>query len=142
MAQYANWKSGEVQTFVSAGSNPARVTQSSVGWALGSPSGCKPPATRCAGSTPARRTLGPFVYRLRMAAPQAAGAGSIPARVTSCKQHDRVMELVDMRRSERRALSGVGVRLSPWSLRSTQASQRSSGPHKPGPSGATPEPAT
>ena len=30
---------------------------------------------------------------------------------------DQVMELVDIRRSERRALCGVGVRLSPWSLK-------------------------
>ena len=34
---------------------------------------------------------------------------------------------------------GMGVRISPWLL--TRVSQRSSGPHKPGPSGATPEPA-
>jgi hypothetical protein len=31
---------------------------------------------------------------------------------------DQVVELADTRRSERRALTGVGVRLSPWSLRS------------------------
>jgi hypothetical protein len=57
----------------------------SVGWALASPSDCKSPAARCAGSTPARRTLsfGPFVYRFRTAAPRAARAGSIPARAIS-----------------------------------------------------------
>ncbi len=32
------------------------------------------------------------------------------------RTHDQVMELVDIRRSERRALCGVGVRLSPWSF--------------------------
>ena len=32
-------------------------------------------------------------------------------------EHDQVAELVDTRRSERRARKGVGVRLSPWSLK-------------------------
>jgi hypothetical protein len=36
---------------------------------------------------------------------------------------------------------GVGVRVSPWSLQSTQASQCSAEFHKLSPSGATPEPA-
>src|SRR5579872_5335361 len=30
--------------------------------------------------------------------------------------HDQVVQLVDTRRSERRARAGLGVRLSPWSL--------------------------
>ena len=39
-------------------------------------------------------------------------------------------------------LHGVGVRVSPWSLNLTQASQCSAEFHKLSPSGATPEPAT
>ena len=68
--------------------------------------------------------------------PHSRDAGSIPARVT---YHSQVVELGYTRRSERRALCGMGVRISPWLL--TRVSQRSAGPHKPGPSGATPEPA-
>jgi hypothetical protein len=49
--------------------------------------------------------------------------GSIPIRVTNAVKHDQVMELVDIRRSERRAISGVGVRLSPWSLRKHDAGE-------------------
>jgi hypothetical protein len=73
-----------------------------------------------------------------MLAPHAGDAGSNPARVTSsclCDfvvnswsepqrhedtkdegSHGQVVQLVDTRRSERRARMGVGVRLSPWSL--------------------------
>src|SRR6516165_5479876 len=32
--------------------------------------------------------------------------------------HGQVVKLVDTRRSDRRAINGMGVRLSPWSLRS------------------------
>ena len=81
----------------------------------------------------------------------------------------QVVQLVDTRRSERRALAGLGVRLSPWSMGvksgelrvrrrrepllaldtqllshnfpSTQVDQSPAGSHKPGLSGATPEPA-
>src|SRR5436853_6442475 len=35
---------------------PPVLLQARVGWALASPSGCNPPASGCAGSTPARRT--------------------------------------------------------------------------------------
>ena len=63
--------------------------------------------------------------------------GSTPSRST--RTNSQVVKLVYTRRSERRAHCGVGVRISPWLL--TRVSQRSAGPHKPGPSGATPEPA-
>ena len=48
------------------------------------------------------------------------------------------------RRSERRALMGVGVRVSPWLLsdESTRVSQCSVEPHKLRTPGATPGPAT
>src|SRR5262249_14435195 len=39
-----------------AGSTPATAAAKRVGWASASPSGCNPPAPRCAGSTLARRT--------------------------------------------------------------------------------------
>jgi hypothetical protein len=127
---------------LSAGSTPACATQfSSVGWASASPSGRNPPATRCAGSTPARRTSSARSSIGRTAAPQAAKAGSIPARATMDRQPDQVMEQVDMRRSERRAHCGVGVRLSPWSPL-MQAGRCPAGPHKAGPSGSIPGPAT
>lgn len=61
----------------------------------------------------------------------------------------QVVEPGYTRRSERRAVTGMGVRLSPWSLGAgltqftlTQADQCPAGPHKPSSSGATPEPAT
>jgi hypothetical protein len=51
-ARYANRPSGQAQTLVSAGSNPARAiaigggsrNHPCVGWALASPGGCNPPA--------------------------------------------------------------------------------------------------
>jgi hypothetical protein len=145
------------------------------------------PPVGSAGSTPARRigqfedrrTIGPFVYRHRTAAPHAAKAGSIPARVADTEkrkedqrqekaeapaglsasggaarpeitQHStaigQVVQLVDTRRSERRALTGLGVRLSPWSLESQQQTKQGGQcpvePHKLQVPGATPGPAT
>ena len=38
------------------------------------------------------------------------------------EEYDQVVQLVDTRRSERRALRGLGVRLSPWSLQVGQVS--------------------
>ena len=122
------------------------------------------PPSGCAGSTPARRTRhGSFVYRYRTLAPQAGKAGSIPAR--AAEQHDQVVELADTRRSERRALEAwefdsplghwhiagaAGAQLAfirpvrPVRYRGLQlrVGQCSAGPHKPGPPGATPGPAT
>ena len=45
--------------------------------------------------------------------PHSRDAGSIPARVAEFSQ---VVELGYTRRSERRALCGMGVRISPWLL--------------------------
>lgn len=86
--------------------------------------------------------------------------------------HGQVVQLADTRRSERRARTGLGVQLSPWSISvesrelrdkshkkartsslaldsyhsslnfpTTQVDQSPTGSHKPGSSGATPEPA-
>ncbi len=49
-----------------------------------------------------------------MLAPQAGDTGSNPVR--AIRNTDQVVQLVDTRRSERRAHTGLGVRLSPWSL--------------------------
>src|ERR1700730_6672518 len=38
--------------------------------------------------------------------------------------HGQVVELADTRRSDRRAVTGVGVRLSPWSLDSSRHAPR------------------
>jgi hypothetical protein len=169
------------------GSTPTRATahkKNRVGWALACPSGCNPPAR---GAMQVRllpdalvslrqRTIGPFVYRHRTAAPQAAKAGSIPARVNHQKKRNnfgpkcistrqltlaarlgvrnrattngQVVQLVDTRRSERRAHTGLGVRLSPWSLERQRNEQIQQGgqcpvePHKLQVPGATPGPAT
>jgi hypothetical protein len=117
-ARYANRQSGEAQNFVPAGSTPARAigkTSTCVGRALASPGGCNPPATGCAGSTPARRTDrdGPFVYRSRTPASHAGKAGSIPARVTRKRPGGETGRHAALRTLCPR---GVGVRLSPWSL--------------------------
>src|SRR6266513_2947754 len=45
--------------------------------------------------------------------PHSRDAGSIPARVA---EYSQVVELGYTRRSERRALCGMGVRISPWLL--------------------------
>ena len=45
----------------------------------------------------------------------------------------------DTRDAQNVVRKAMRVRISPWLL--TRVSQRSAGPHKPGPSGATPEPA-
>ena len=147
-ARYANWQSGEAQTFVICGFD------SRLCYSIGSCSSWRPVKPLSQNKRGGRREVqflhdplsyGPFVYRFRTPASQAGKAGSIPARVTD--RHGQVVELADTRRSERRALRGVGVRLSPWSLNGsrlsmTQVSQCSAEPHKLGPSGATPEPAT
>jgi hypothetical protein len=183
-ARYANRQSGEAQTFVTCGfdSHSCHYSQEiRVGWALARPSGCNPPACRqcrfdsCPTHSSVRqRAIGPFVYRHRTAAPQAAKAGSIPARVTHGGEKGishletrrtggltpavrrelttrtiaigQVVQLVDTRRSERRALTGLGVRLSPWSLESHQQTKQGGQcpvePHKLQAPGATPGPAT
>ena len=139
----------------SAGSIPACATH----WVVLLAAVCKAVVAKQArratrGSIPSRPTrFGLFVYRLRTPASQAGKAGSIPARVArntcSIQIHGQVVEPGYARRSERRAVTGMGVRLFPWSLGAgltqftlTQADQCPAGPHKPSSSGATPEPAT
>ena len=58
------------------------------------------------------------------------------------KQHDHVVELADTRRSERRALAALGVRLSPWSLTNCRRGRCPTGSHKAGAPGSIPGPAT
>ena len=133
------------------------------------------PHKRCAGSTPARRT-GRLVRLAasRTPASHAGRMGSIPIRATeswgrlptcqsrwqveTCSRDGRletyptngqVVEPADTRRSERRACEGMGVRLSPWSLRSGLESgfqrglisRRAPAPHA-GNEGATPSRST
>ena len=136
IARYANWKSGEAQTFATL-------------WVR------LPPvlfAELCSSRLPVKQLSqnkrgGPREVQFlhdslarssngRMRDPHSRDAGSIPARVTDNSQ---VVELGYTRRSERRALCGMGVRISPWLL--TRVSQCSRGPHKPAAPGATPGPA-
>ena len=110
-----NWQSNEAQTFVTAGSNPACATCRVVILVAA----CKAVVTKQArwmtrGSIPSQPTAARSSSG-RMRDPHSRDAGSSPARVTYLED-DQVMELVDIRRSERRAIRGVGVRLSPWSL--------------------------
>ena len=104
-ARYANRESDEAQTFaiVCGFDSHSRHLEIPVGWALVSLSGRNPLAVwlcrfnSCPADSIASSSFGssyfalctfcsgPFVYRLRTAAPQAAGAGSIPARVASKK---------------------------------------------------------
>ena len=74
----------------------------------------------------------------RMRDPQSRGMGSIPIRAT---EHGQVVELADTRRSERRATYWRGSSSLPLATL-LRVGQRPSGPHKPGPPGATPGPAT
>ena len=112
------------------GSTPTRVTETkhaSVGHWQAQVAVTHPPSGY-AGSTPARRTAirtGPFVYRLRTRAPQAREAGSIPARVVAKKQQARSTRLLRLAKWRNwkthdaqnvGPLSGMGVRISPWSL--------------------------
>jgi hypothetical protein len=56
--------------------------------------------------------------------------------------YDQVVQLVDTRRSERRAHMGLGVRLSPWSfVMRCRRGWRPTGFHKAGLSGSIPGPA-
>ena len=94
-----------------------------VGWALASPSGCKPPASGCAGSGTDRPKAGLVAARRtdntarssngRIPGLQPGDAGSIPVRATD----GEVVELVDTRRSERRAQQGRGSSSLPFVTR-------------------------
>ena len=134
------WKSGEAQTFVTLW---VRLPPVLLDWVVLLAAACKAVVTKQArwttrGSIPSRPTQRTArSSNGRMRDPHSRDAGSIPARVT---EHGQVVELGYTRRSERRALCGMGVRISPWLL--TRVSQCSVRPHKPRLSGATPEPAT
>jgi hypothetical protein len=103
MARYANRQSGQAQTLVIVGSTPTCATRRCVGWALAGPAGCKPVVQMDpGGSTPSRRTDNTARWSSgRMRGPHSRGMGSIPIRVT---EFGEVVELVDTRRSEGRAL--------------------------------------
>jgi hypothetical protein len=91
-ARYANWQSGEAQTFVICGfdSRSCHLAKQ-----IGSCSSWRPVKPSSQNKRGGRREVqflhdpldngkhrfGPFVYRHRTVAPQAAKAGSIPARV-------------------------------------------------------------
>ena len=112
-ARYANWLSGEAQTFVSAGSTPACATDRVVLLVAA----CKAVVTKQArwmtrGSIPSQPTAARSSSG-RMRDPHSRDAGSTPARVINNSQ---VVELGYTPRSERRALCGMGVRISPWLL--------------------------
>ena len=92
------------------------------------------------GSIPSQPIYGPFVYRFRTPAPHAGEAGSIPAR--AAEEHGQVAQLEDARRSERRARKGLGVQISPWSLKHCRRGRCPTGSHKAGSPGSIPGPAT
>jgi hypothetical protein len=97
-----------------------------------------------------REQVGPFVYRHRTAAPQAAKAGSIPARVIHQKANESAVRNAEAPASSRWRLArlkqrnsyrpsgatgrhatlrtscpmGLGVRLSPWSLEEASDKRR------------------
>ncbi len=73
--------------------------------------------------------------------PPSGSAGSTPVRRTLMIAIRPSDETGDMRRSERRAIHGVGVQLSPWLLK-LRVGQRPLEPHKLDEPGATPGPAT
>jgi len=140
-ARYANWQSGEPQTFVTAGSTPACATQ----WVVLFTAACRAVVAKqvrwmTRGSIPSRpteaSTNGPFVYR------QDSGPSSRQGGFDSRTGHyDQVVKLANTRLSDSRA-TWLGSSTLPLVTCLTQASQRSAGPHKPRLSGATPEPAT
>ena len=147
MARYANRQSGQAQTLVICGFDSRLChLRYAFGWASAA---CKAVVCKAAslteadaGSTPCPTALkhGPFVYRHRTPAPQAGKAGSIPARAT---EHDQVVELVDARRSERRA-ARLGSSTLPLvtDRMDCRRGRCPTGFHKAGPPGSIPGPAT
>ncbi len=117
-----------------------RHLRTCVGWASASPTACKAAAKGCAGSTPARRTdnmarssIGTGHRSLKPERP-----GSIPARATA---YDRVAQLVDARRSERRA-ARHGSSSLPLVTDDCRRGRCPTGSHKAGAPGSIPGPAT
>src|SRR5262249_15932557 len=114
-ARYANRQSGQAQTLVNVcgfDSHPCYLVIC-VGRALASLSGCKPPASSSAGSTTARRTDGPFVYWFEDTGPSSRKDGFDSHTGYLAKWCNG--RHTTLRTSRRK---GMGVRLSPWSLRS------------------------
>ena len=114
-ARYANRKSGEAQTFVTllVRLPPVLLKGSCSSWL---------PVKQSSQNKRGGRREVQFLHdpltmarssNGRMRDPHSRDAGSIPARVTDNSQ---VVELGYTRRSERRALCGMGVRISPWLL--------------------------
>ena len=115
IARYANWQSGEAQTFVTLW---VRLPPVLLNWVVFLVAACKTVVTKQArwttrGSIPSRPTdkwpvrltagCEPLILAMRVQFPH----GSL--------NYSQVVELGYTRRSERRALCGMGVRLSPWS---------------------------
>ena len=112
----AKRRSSNLRDFV--GSTPTRATD----WVVFLVAACKTVVTKQArwttrGSIPSRPTNEwPVLLAARMRDPHSRDAGSTPARVTNDSQ---VVELGYTRRSERRARKGMGVRISPWLLKTS-----------------------
>ena len=128
---------------------PPLPLKTRVGWALACPSGCNPPAFR-----QCRFNSCPTHLKKENSARSSIGSGRQPltlqrrvrfphGSLSTLEEHDQVVQLVDTRRSERRAHTGLGVRLSPWSLvMRCRCGWRPTGSHKAGLSGSIPGPAT
>jgi hypothetical protein len=115
IARYANWQSGEAQTFATLWVRLPLVLL------IGSCSSWLPVKQSSQNKRGGRREV-QFLHdpltmarssNGRMRDPHSRDAGSIPARVA---EYSQVVELGYTRRSERRALCGMGVRISPWLL--------------------------
>jgi hypothetical protein len=116
-ARYANWQSGEAQTFVQLRVQLPPVSLKSFNRVVFLTAACKAVVHEISEVDDERfksftthsvlrvssSIVGPLVYRHRTAAPQAAKAGSIPARVNSREYRRPSGETADTRRSERRA---------------------------------------
>ena len=114
MARYANWQSGEAQTFVTLWVRLPPVPLERVVFLA---AGCKPVVTKQArwttrGSIPSRLTdNGPFVYR------QDASLSGWKGGFDSRTGHSRAKWWNWQTRDAQNVVpQGVGVRISPWSL--------------------------
>jgi hypothetical protein len=137
-ARYANWQSGEAQTFADCGfdSHPCYLHASVGHWQASV--AVTHPLSSFAGSTPARRTdILARSFRGRTPGSRPGEAGSIPARVA-----DYTTKWWNGRHATLRTSCphGLVVQISPWLL--TRVGQRPAEPHKLRTPGATPGPAT
>ena len=137
-ARYANWQSGEAQTFVKLRVQLPPVSLKSFNRVVFLTAACKAVVHEISEVDDERfksftthsvlrvllSIVGPLVYRHRTAAPQAAKAGSIPARSNS-QEHCRPSGgTADTRRSERRAFGRGSSNLplvNSWKLTQTVA---------------------